>query len=396
MMIIVLAMIWWPVRSFTTIVVLALLLAYILDPAIQLTARRLRCPRATATLVVYGVLAVVVIAVPILAAPAVAARLREVDVLALSQSVQRDLRLVLPPGLRLAGLQVDLEPLYDELSGYLQGFLAELPGQASLLWFVGLASDFVVSVLGVLVIYVVSLYIAIDTRRIFNWLEGKVPEPYVPVYRTLLREVDLVWRSFFRGQLLLAFVVGLLTTLGLLVLGIPYALTLGLVAGVLEVVPRLGPILSVIPALAVAAVQGSTTLPGLPMPWLLLLVFGLYVLIQNLENNLLVPRILGRSVNLPPAVVLIGALVGAKLAGVAGILLAAPIMGTMRVLGSWILHQVTRSDEWVEEAAAPAALALGAEARPAPGPTPAGEAGTGTGPGTGLAEGEPRQVPRPS
>jgi predicted PurR-regulated permease PerM len=136
-------------------------------------------------------------------------------------------------------------------------------------------------------------------------------------------------------------------------------------AGVLEVVPRLGPVLSVVPAAALAVVHPSATMPGLPAAWFVLVVVLLYIGIQQVENNILVPRILGESVNLPPAVVLLGTLAGAKLAGVAGILLAAPILGTLRVIGSWLSHQLARPSPPMEvevEAAAEGAAGAGTAA----------------------------------
>jgi len=232
--------------------------------------------------------------------------------------------------------------VYSELRTQLQKIEAALIGRESLVWLAGIASGFAFTAFGVLFTVVASLYIAMDSERIMQWIHEKIPTAYAAVYEALLAEIGAVWRSFFRGQLALALVVGSTTTVGLLVLGMPYAVPLGAIAGVLEVVPRLGPVLATLPALVVAAVQPSSTMPHLAQGWLMLAVAILYVGIQQLENNILVPRILGDSVNLRPVVVLIGALAGAALAGVIGILLAAPVIGSARVLGSWMFYQLTR------------------------------------------------------
>jgi predicted PurR-regulated permease PerM len=94
--------------------------------------------------------------------------------------------------------------------------------------------------------------------------------------------------------------------------------------------------------MAVAVASTSSTLPGVSGLRLALVVLVLYVLIQQAENNILVPRILGGSVHLHPAVVLVAALAGAQIAGVVGIVLAAPLLGSARVVGSWVYHQLTR------------------------------------------------------
>jgi predicted PurR-regulated permease PerM len=264
---------------------------------------------------------------------------------------------LLPPEISLRGQTFVMAPYYADArqallsaarsgGGGLLGSssLARILGQAT-----GYATGAVWSAIGLLAIFFVSLYLAIDGERVLDWIEKKVPIDYRPTYHALRLEIDTVWRRFFRGQLVLAIVVGTMTTAGLLVLGIAYAVPLGIIAGLLEVIPRIGPALSVIPAVIVALVTPSTTFPDLPRLWLAALVVLLYIMIQNLENNILVPRILGSSVNLPPAVMLLGALAGAKLAGIPGILLAAPVMGSIRVLGSWLYDQLTRPEDDVAE-----------------------------------------------
>jgi predicted PurR-regulated permease PerM len=103
----------------------------------------------------------------------------------------------------------------------------------------------------------------------------------------------------------------------------------------LEIIPNIGPTIAAIPAVLIAYFQGSTYLP-LSNGWFALLVIGLYVVIQQLENNILVPRIIGRSLNLHPLVVIIGAIAGASLAGVLGMFLAAPILASLRTLGNYV------------------------------------------------------------
>jgi len=123
------------------------------------------------------------------------------------------------------------------------------------------------------------------------------------------------------------------------VVGLRNALILGILAGVLEIIPNLGPALSSVPAILIALLQGSTRLEMSNL-WFALLVAGLYIFIQQVENNYLVPRIIGRSVNLPPVVVLLGVVAGASLAGILGIFLAAPTMATVRVLARYAYNKV--------------------------------------------------------
>jgi predicted PurR-regulated permease PerM len=124
------------------------------------------------------------------------------------------------------------------------------------------------------------------------------------------------------------------------VLGVRNALLLGSLAGLLEVVPNLGPIIAAVPAVLIAFFQGSS-IWNIENTTFALIVIGAYVLIQQLENHLIVPNVLGSSVNLPPMVILFGALAGASLAGVLGIFLAAPVLATARLVLEFVLNKLT-------------------------------------------------------
>jgi predicted PurR-regulated permease PerM len=108
----------------------------------------------------------------------------------------------------------------------------------------------------------------------------------------------------------------------------------------LEVVPTIGPLIALIPAVAVAYFQGSAHLP-IANGWFALLVIGLYALIQQVENNFLAPRIIGGSVKIHPLVVLVGAIGGYAIGGIVGAFLAAPVIGTLKVLGEYLYRKLT-------------------------------------------------------
>jgi len=122
--------------------------------------------------------------------------------------------------------------------------------------------------------------------------------------------------SWFWGEVVLMIIVGSLTYLGLLLIGMKYSLALAVLAGLLEVIPNLGPILSAIPA-AIIGLSHS--------PLLALYNVGLYFIVQQLENNLIVPVIMRKATGLHPIITLIALIVGGKLAGILGVLLAVPV-----------------------------------------------------------------------
>ena len=197
----------------------------------------------------------------------------------------------------------------------------------------GIAGKIVTVAFNILLLLVLIFFLTKDGNQIAPSLHSLILPAYRAEVVDLGRRLNQVWKSFFRGQLLLAAVIGVVVTIATTILGMQSALVLGILAGVMEVVPNLGPVLAMIPAVLVALVQG-------PPDWLHVsnLVFALivtlvYFAVQQLENNILVPRIMGRSLNLHPLFVLVGVVVGAKFAGVLGAFLAAPVLASLKVLG---------------------------------------------------------------
>ncbi|MEI2693342.1 MAG: AI-2E family transporter [Anaerolineae bacterium] len=171
--------------------------------------------------------------------------------------------------------------------------------------------------------------------------------PYRAEIEELGRRLDAVWKSFFRGQILLSLVVGFIVFIATSLLGLPGALVLGLLAGVLEVIPNLGPVIALIPAVLVALVQGSNFLPVSNLAFALIVVL-VYTLIQQIENNFLVPRIMGQSLKLHPIFVLVGVVVGASFAGILGAFLAAPVLASLKVLGIYAHAKLIDQDPLVQ------------------------------------------------
>lgn len=163
---------------------------------------------------------------------------------------------------------------------------------------------------------VISLYISMDWEniksRFINLFSGKLKD----AVSTTLHEIEDSIGSWVKGQLILMLVVGLLSFLGLVVLGIDYPLALGLMAGLLEIVPIIGPLISwVLAALvgfSVSYVKG-------------IMATGVFILVQQLENNFLVPKVMQRVSGLSPLIILIALLIAGKFFGIIGVILAVPL-----------------------------------------------------------------------
>src|SRR5690606_34620607 len=176
---------------------------------------------------------------------------------------------------------------------------------------------------GALIVFFAGLYLAIEPRAYFRGLIALVPRRGRPRAQRALAEVGSTLRRWMLGTVIGMLVIGLLTTLGLWVLGIPAALALGVFAGLLEFIPYIGPILSAVPALILALVISPTT-----AVWVLLL----YIAIQQLESNLIMPLLMKGMVELPPALTVLVQVLMALLFGFLGLLLAVPVLAAGKVL----------------------------------------------------------------
>jgi predicted PurR-regulated permease PerM len=184
-----------------------------------------------------------------------------------------------------------------------------------------------------LFVFVISIYLAVEFPLFNMHLDSVASQAgYSKDALYLSKRLGQIWDAFLRGQVVLGTVIFVVVWIGLTIIGVRNSLTLGLLSGLLEFVPTLGPIIGTGVAMIVAFFQ-----PG--NPWGLeswqfaLLVLVFMIVVQQLENNILVPRIVGGALDLHPLVILVGVLMGASLAGILGAILAAPILASIKLLG---------------------------------------------------------------
>jgi predicted PurR-regulated permease PerM len=197
--------------------------------------------------------------------------------------------------------------------------------------------------LGILVIPFWLFYILNDAAKFRESALDLIPDKIELDLLNILRITDDIFSAYIRGQLLLCLFIGALATIGLLIVGVDFALLLGLIAGAFEILPFVGPILGAIPALIVAVLQSPIT-----ALWTLVV----FIIIQQIENILLVPKVAGESVKLHPALIMVVLVVGNEALGLWGMLLAVPLAAVIRDVFKYLYLRF--SDEGVspEEAMA--------------------------------------------
>lgn len=209
-------------------------------------------------------------------------------------------------------------PAYLDFVSEMQNILSGLSSylQQSSQSVVGLVVGIFGGVVSFIAVLVISFYLSVTKKGIDAFLESVVPEKYESYVKDLWKRAEKKVGLWLQGQLLLALIVGLVVYVGLSLMGIKFALVLGLLAFMFEIVPVVGPVLAAIPAVLLAFLQDPTF--GL---W----VIVFYVAVQQLENHILVPIVMGKTVGLNPVVVIIALLVGGNLAGIAGMILSVPV-----------------------------------------------------------------------
>ncbi|HET7011510.1 MAG TPA: AI-2E family transporter [Anaerolineales bacterium] len=343
--------------------VVAILLAFLVRPTINYFHLRLRMPKASAVAVTYFIAGLVLLIVPLVFLPHLVNAvgfLIGIDYQVVVDTVVRWLVDTLTAwklsGLRFFGIVISVEAIVDPVLDALKNPGTALPGSLSSITSIlsslfSLLSRSAASVVGsvassllsLVFVLVASVYLSVDGPKMIRSVLDGLPESQRPEITELFHRLERLWDAFLRGQLLLMVIIGTAVALGTAALGLPNALSLGLLAGFLELVPNLGPLLAVIPAALIALLQGSTYL-AIPNGWFALIVVAFYVTVQSLENTVIVPRVLGDAVKVHPLIILAGVLVGAATAGVLGVFLAAPIIASLREVLGYLYRKVLNVD----------------------------------------------------
>jgi HAD superfamily hydrolase (TIGR01509 family) len=348
--------------SFRTIlipIVLVLLFAYILAPLVGWLARRLHIGRSWAVMIIYLVGIGALATLPAVTVPAI---MNEVDSLlrnldAIGNRALGWLEQLDQYQIELMGYTFSLPPFeppvlsfeLDKVMGLLDSTISPLAGGAF-----SVVKTVASGVGWLIFMAAMGFYLLRDADRLIPAVLNVAPDAYRGEASKLIGQVNQTWNAFLRGQIVLCTIIGVLTAVAMSAVGIRFAVALGIVAGILEIIPSLGPTLAAVPAIVLALFQGSSRIP-LSNVGVALVVAGVYWMIQSLENNLLVPRIIGSSLNLHPLMVIVGVLAGATLGstlgllgGILGALLAAPLLATLRHVLRYIYCKLADLDPFPE------------------------------------------------
>jgi len=310
------------VRGIFLYLIIAVLLAYLMYGPLR-WLRQHRVPRSLAVAIVFLGLIIVIAGIIALITPVLyhetAQLAREIP--GALTSLENRLNSLLQQSFPESTIQFGFKDTFVQM---LDTVKQNLPAtlQQSFLFVSRTISGSVTFILGLVLIPLMCYYFLVDAEKFKHSFKLLFPQTYNERIETTISQMNVMLGNYVRGQLTLSFIMAVLVTVGLTIFGVKYALLLGLIAGVAELIPMVGPILGFVPAALLALAISPAKLL-----WVVILYAGLHLL----ENNVLVPRIMGRNMDLHPMTVIIAMMIGAQVLGVLGVLIALPVTAAGKI-----------------------------------------------------------------
>ena len=323
---------------------IAAFVAYLINPAVVYLSTSTRMSRTAAVNVVFFTALILLLGLPATLAPIFYEEAQRVirDLLDLSNQLSR----LLSEPVVIGPLVFHLEAWGQSLTQVQGAFLTPLPEDT-----LQLLETTSVGVLWFFII-LVSIYLFLSEwermrESLFNFI--------LPEYRWEMEElyarIRRVWMAYLRGQIVLMIIVGVVFTIVWLVMGIPGALVLGVLAGLFTLVPDVGPFIAVIFAAGVALLEGSRwgPLSGLPNFWVAGILIAVYLVLINLKNFFLRPIIMGRSVHMNEGLIFVVIIIATILEGILGALLVVPLLASVVIIAGYVQRKVLGLPAFVDD-----------------------------------------------
>jgi predicted PurR-regulated permease PerM len=214
-------------------IIIAIIIAYILNPIVNSLQRRIHFPRSLIILLTYIIVLAIIISISIVIIPIFAGNFPSTEIN--TQQLIKSLEAALAEQYTVLGITIHLSSLVDQVITGLQGLVQPVIGQT-----VTIVMNIITSIIWVIFIILVSFYLIKDGTKLDEWFTSHLPPKFLPDYQWIHDEINQIWGAFFRGQLLLSTIVSIIFILVGMILGLPFALAMGILAGILEFLPSIG------------------------------------------------------------------------------------------------------------------------------------------------------------
>lgn len=322
--------------------VLAVMLAYILNPLVTFINRRARIPRVLVLILIYILVIAVISLLVVTATQPLIEQIQ--NLMAELPGALEDIEAFFDREIVLGPFSVDLSGVVGEAETMLLEAAQSL-GSESISFLGEVLAGLAEIGVTLIFMFLVSFYLVKDGHKAMDWFLSQVPHQLESDIRHLVGEIDAIWSSFFVGQIILTLVVSIIIGIISTIIGLPVPLLMGVLAGLLELLPSLGHGIWLVIAVSLALFSGSTW-DWMPLTnfWFAVVLAALHMVFQQVDLNYIIPRVIGRRVHLHPLVVIMGILIGASLGGILGIFLAAPTIASLRVLSRYVYANLLDQD----------------------------------------------------
>lgn len=308
------AWVLWILRDLLMIIITSVILASSIEPGIKFLSK-FSIPRIPAVLITYLAVAGLLVGLIFAFVPPIVNEAAEITQNLPGMLQTLDKNVLGDKGILTSMLEVGSSTNIE---------LSNLFGGASETGAFSAVGTIFTGVFSFVLIVVLSFYFAVQERGIENFLRIIIPFGDEEYAINLWERSRAKIGKWMQGQLLLAVLIFVLVYLGLTIFSVPYAMSLALLAGVLEIIPVFGPILSAIPGVILAFTVGGPTLA--------IIVAGFYLLVQQFESHLIYPLVVRKVVGVPPILVILALIVGVELGGVLGVLISVPVAAALMEL----------------------------------------------------------------
>ncbi|NTU84039.1 MAG: AI-2E family transporter [Chloroflexales bacterium] len=327
------------VQHMLTPFVAAIITAYLFNPLVGWLQRRTGVGRVLWIAVLYVLAFLLIYGLGTLFWPRVAQQSRDLAATAPAMAVQIQGFFQGHEQIEFGGLVIDLAPIEEQLIGVVSDLGRRASESVPHLVFSALES-----LIFTLAYLIVSFYLLLQAGQLKRWAAGLIPAPYRAEIGALGTKVDAVFSAYIRGQLILVVLMSVLLYIPLSILQVPNALVIATVSGVLEIIPIIGPWSAAGIAMTVALFQ--TEVPfGMSNLGLVAVVGLVYLILRTVEENIILPQVMGPLVTLHPAVVIFALLAGGALMGPFGLFISIPVAAVIRIVLAFLYHKITDQPE---------------------------------------------------
>lgn len=310
------------IRDILLLLLISILISSAIDPLVDFLHKR-RIPRALSVLFVYVVFIGIFVLIGVLLAPSISAQFQDLSQSNYFEEFQSRIGIF---NNSLGDSSIG-RTIQENIKSWAEGFSSTV---------FNTTKGVLTTAVSIITVLTISFYLTVEENGMKNLIKNLTPFKHQAYASKLINQIQRKMGHWLLGQLILSTLIFGLTYIGLTLLNVKFALVLAVIAGMLEIIPYIGPFLSLIPAVFFAFLQN---------PALAVAVIILYIVIQQLENHVVVPVVMSKSVGLHPVLVITGILVGGTLGGIIGAIIAVPVISGISVFISSMFNPESQETE---------------------------------------------------